>query len=90
MLNKKNNLILSAIYILFTTFVNKSLQLTECQFTDNSYNPCIHGICLAANDSLGMGYQCYCNNGYTGINCTKKYDNCLHRNLCQNSCYLYQ
>ncbi len=84
-------LILSAIYTLVPNFVllndsisYKSIKLIECQISVNSSNPCVNGICLT-NESQPLGYQCYCFDGFTGINCTKNYDECIHQNPCKNS-----
>ena len=85
MLIISNILILLTESLLFLKLVHQSLQLSECKFLDNSSNPCVHGICLAANDSQTIDYQCYCLNGFTGINCTKKFDQCHQQNPCLNS-----
>ena len=78
---------LVCIYILIVLLSNsvESLQVNECHFSNNSMNPCVHGICLAQNKSESVDYQCYCLNGYTGTNCNKRVDLCLHHNPCQNS-----
>lgn len=53
--------------------------IDPCQ--DNS-NPCKNGICTA-NDTTGE-YQCHCDVGYEGINCTKEINECLS-NPCLNN-----
>ncbi|GFS94111.1 protein eyes shut [Nephila pilipes] len=35
--------------------------------------PCVHGICI---DTASGGHQCFCQNGYTGLNCQTNYDDC--------------
>ncbi|GIY00157.1 protein eyes shut [Caerostris extrusa] len=35
--------------------------------------PCVHGICI---DTASGGHRCFCQNGYTGLNCQTNYDDC--------------
>ncbi|XP_054724832.1 protein eyes shut homolog [Uloborus diversus] len=35
--------------------------------------PCVHGICM---ENISGGYQCFCQNGYTGLNCQTNFDDC--------------
>jgi len=88
MLQSLGIIVLSFTVVELTNYTNytsyKSSQLTQCELSVNASNPCINGICLT-NHSRPLGYQCYCLNGFTGINCTTNYDECLHRNPCQNS-----
>ncbi|CAL1276005.1 unnamed protein product [Larinioides sclopetarius] len=35
--------------------------------------PCVHGVCI---DTASGGHQCFCQNGYTGLNCQTNYDDC--------------
>ena len=79
---------LSRLYIYIAILIieqnNQSFQLNECNFDNNNSNPCVNGICLT-NDTLNQSYQCYCFNGYTGVNCSTRFDQCLHNNPCHNS-----
>ena len=45
-------------------------------------NPCEYGICTA-NATTG-DYQCHCDIGYEGINCTEEINECLS-NPCLNN-----
>ncbi|KAJ6666703.1 hypothetical protein lerEdw1_020427 [Lerista edwardsae] len=48
---------------------------TVCQ----NQNPCVHGQCLATPS----GYNCLCDPGWTGSNCTENIDECVS-NPCQH------
>lgn len=45
-------------------------------------NPCEHGICVI-NGTGPRPYHCYCEDGYTGINCATDWNECWN-NPCQN------
>ena len=39
------------------------------------HKPCEHGVCVESAASV-QGYQCFCEDGYTGYNCETDWDEC--------------
>ena len=39
------------------------------------HKPCEHGVCVESAGSA-QGYQCFCEDGYTGYNCETDWDEC--------------
>lgn len=65
-----------------TFFNGDSFHFNKCNYNSIS-NPCNNGICIM-NESHPDGYSCYCYNGFTGIKCSKNFDECKHHNPCLN------
>ncbi|XP_014206902.1 protein eyes shut [Copidosoma floridanum] len=53
--------------------ISITLALAAPTGSNCSSNPCMYGICV---DDPNSSYQCYCIDGYTGINCEINWDDC--------------
>ncbi|GFY70270.1 protein eyes shut homolog [Trichonephila inaurata madagascariensis] len=72
----KNLRLLHACFCLWLTVVSASerSQALKAESPGSCLTqPCIHGICV---DTASGGHQCFCQNGYTGLNCQTNYDDC--------------
>lgn len=62
----------------FVYCVNSTSSVYNCDQTN-----CLHGVCWSKSSQLTDLKSCYCDNGFTGYQCSINYDDCL-LNQCQN------